>query len=392
MHRYKYLIVGGGMTGDSAAKGIREVDAEGSIGMICGEAQPPYKRPPLTKGLWKGKPEDSIWLKTDETGVSMHLGSCVTQLDPERKLAIDDHGEEYAYEKLLLATGGTPRQLLFTHEHMIYYRYFDDYRHLRELTERGDRFAVIGGGFIGSEIAAALTMNGKHVSMVFPDNGISERVFPSELSEFLVSYYRQQGTEVFAADAAMELEEWKGRYLLRTGSGQELMVDAVVAGVGIDPNTKLAESAGVMLQNGITVSPYCQTSHSDIYSAGDCASFINPTLGKRMRVEHEDNAITMGKYAGRSMAGHEEPYNYLPFFYSDLFDLGYEAVGDTDPKLETFSDWKEPFKEGVIYYLSEGRVRGAVLWNVWDKVPVARELIAENGPFTAEDLKGRITN
>jgi NADPH-dependent 2,4-dienoyl-CoA reductase/sulfur reductase-like enzyme len=120
------------------------------------------------------------------------------------------------------------------------------------------------------------------------------------------------------------------------------------------------------------------------------ASFFNPALGKRMRVEHEDNANAMGRQAGRNMAGMNEPYHYLPAFYSDLFELGYEAVGELDSQLETVSDWKEPYRKGVVYYLREGRVRGVLLWNVWKQVEAARRLIAEPGPFKPDDLKGRL--
>ena len=127
-----------------------------------------------------------------------------------------------------------------------------------------------------------------------------------------------------------------------------------------------------------------------IYAAGDVANFHNPALDSRLRVEHEDNANTMGRVAGRAMGGEPEPYHHLPFFYSDLFELGYEAVGDTDPRLETFSDWKEPFREGVVYYLKNGRVRGVLLWNTWGQVDHARALIAETGPFRPGDLKGRL--
>jgi len=390
MRSYNYLIVGGGMAADGAVKGIREVDPDGEIGLIGSEMHPPYKRPYLSKKLWTGKPEESIWLDTEERGVSMHLGRVVVGLDPAARRVTDDQGDEYAYEKLLLATGGTPRRLLFTSVEIIYFRFLDDYHKLRELTQKGDRFAVIGGGFIGSEIAAALAMNGKEVVMLFPENAIGERVFPRDLAEFLVGYYRERGVEVLAADVAMELEASGSSYALTTGSGTKITVDAVVAGVGIDPNVGLAQSAGLTVENGVVVDELCRTSSPDIHAAGDIANFHNPLLGKRIRVEHEDNALTQGEYAGRAMAGRGEPYDYLPYFYSDLFDLGYEAVGELDPRLETFADWKDPFREGVIYYLNGGRVRGVLLWNVWDKVPAARELIAEPGPCAPEDLKGRI--
>ncbi len=156
------------------------------------------------------------------------------------------------------------------------------------------------------------------------------------------------------------------------------------------PNLELAKAAGLQIGNGISVDETLATSRPGIYAAGDAAEFFNITLNKRMRVEHEDNAKSMGRQAGRNMAGASETYDHLSYFYSDLFELGYEAVGELDPHLETFADWKEPFKKGVVYYLAGEKVRGVLLWNVWDTVPAARLLIAEPGPFKAADLKNRL--
>jgi 3-phenylpropionate/trans-cinnamate dioxygenase ferredoxin reductase subunit len=167
-------------------------------------------------------------------------------------------------------------------------------------------------------------------------------------------------------------------------------VDAVIAGIGIQPNVDLAKSAGLQVGNGIQVDRTLVTSRPGIFAAGDAAEFYNPALDKRMRVEHEDNANTMGRQVGRNMAGASEMYDHLSYFFSDLFELGYEAVGELDPRQETYIDWKEPFNKGVVYYMTGGRVRGVLLWNVWDTVPAARALIAEPGPIKAEDLKNRL--
>jgi 3-phenylpropionate/trans-cinnamate dioxygenase ferredoxin reductase subunit len=167
-------------------------------------------------------------------------------------------------------------------------------------------------------------------------------------------------------------------------------VDGVIAGIGIRPNVQLAEAAGIAVDNGIIVDEALRTSHPHIFAAGDVAAFHNPALNMRMRVEHEDNANTMGKLAGEAMAGEPVKYEHLPFFYSDLFDLGYEAVGLLDPRLNMAVDWREPYHKGVIYYLREGRVVGVLLWNVWEQVEGARKLIAEPGPFEPSDLRGRL--
>jgi NADPH-dependent 2,4-dienoyl-CoA reductase/sulfur reductase-like enzyme len=163
-----------------------------------------------------------------------------------------------------------------------------------------------------------------------------------------------------------------------------------VAGIGIRPNDELARQAGLQVQNGIVVDEHLRTSATDIFAAGDVANFFHVMLGKRMRVEHEDNAVKMGELAGRNMAGADESYTHAPMFYSDLFELGYEAVGELNSKLEMATDWQDGFNKGVVYYLGNRRVRGVLLWNVWDKVPAARELLAEHGPFEAAELQGRL--
>ena len=390
MADYRYLIVGGGMTADAAVRGIREIDNDGSIGLIGVEPDPPYNRPPLSKGLWKGKSLEGIWRGTEEFQVALHLGREAQVLDAQRKRLTDDQGTIYTFDKLLLATGGTPRRLPFGDDHIIYFRTLQDYQRLRALTQQGQRFGVIGGGFIGSEVAAALAMNDKDVVMAFPEEGIGARIFPADLAHFLNDFYRQKGVEVLAGELISGLEARGDRIALKTKSAQEILVDGVVAGIGIQPNIELARAAGLAVENGIVVDEFLRTSHRDIYAAGDVAAFYNPALETRLRVEHEDNANTMGQMAGRNMAGDSTPYDHLPFFYSDMFDLGYEAVGEMSPELEVVADWKDAYREGVVYYLREGRVRGVLLWNVWGQVDAARSLIAEPGPFRPEDLKGRL--
>jgi NADPH-dependent 2,4-dienoyl-CoA reductase/sulfur reductase-like enzyme len=392
MKHYKYLVIGGGLASDAAVRGIRELDAEGSIGIFSMELNPPYTRPNLSKGLWKGRPIEKIWRNTESLNAELLLGKKIIELDPLKKCVRAEDGEEFTFDKLLIATGGTPVRLPFGGDDIIYFRDLQDYQRLRALSERGEQFLVIGGGFIGSELAAALTMVGKKVTMVFPEKSISANIFPSELSHYLNDYYRQKGVEVVTNDSVTDVHKNGDQLTVRTRSGGDFEVDGVVAGIGIRPNVQLAQQSGLQVDNGIIVDEHLHTSAPDVFAAGDVANFYHSALGKRVRVEHEDNAIHMGKLAGRNMAGANESYTHTPMFYSDLFELGYEAVGEINSKLETVVDWQEPFHKGVIYYLdsSSQRVCGVLLWNVWDMVDNARALIAKKGSFEMADLKRRI--
>jgi NADPH-dependent 2,4-dienoyl-CoA reductase/sulfur reductase-like enzyme len=383
------------MTADAAIQGILETDPAASIAMIGEELDPPYNRPPLSKGLWKGKSLESVFRKPHSGEVEMILGRRVVSVDPARHEVIDDEGTVTGYKKLLLATGGEPRRLPFGGGLITYYRTLEDYHHLRAQAGDSKRVAVIGGGFIGSELAAALRSTGSEVVMVFPEDGIGSRILPADLARFLNDYYREKGVEVLPGQLVVAAERKGERIQVRLrqaegGSERDLEVDAAVAGLGILPRLRLPRDAGIQVGEGILVDAHLQTSSPDIYAAGDVVEFTSYLLGTRRRVEHEDNSLTMGRFAGRNMAGEPAPYEHEPYFYSDLFDLGYEAVGELEPRLETFADWEDEFRKGVVYYLKGGRVRGVLLWNTWDQVPAARRLIAEPGPFRPEDLVRRL--
>jgi 3-phenylpropionate/trans-cinnamate dioxygenase ferredoxin reductase subunit len=357
---HRYLIVGTGMTAVAAARGIRERDPDGSIVLVGEEPDPPYKRPPLSKGLWAGKELASIAYDLDGLDLDVRVGRRVVSLDLEGHSATDDAGAVLAYDKLLLATGGRPRRLADDGGDVIYFRTLADYRRTRELADRDGRFAVIGGGFIGAEIAAALRTSGCSVSMIFPEPGIGARIFPADLSAFVTDHYREQGVDVQAGSTVADV--------------RTLDADAVVAGLGIVPAVELAEQAGLAVEDGIVVDAFGHAG-SDVYAAGDVARFPSAVLGRLLRVEHEDHATSHGRAVGANMAGAATPYEHLPSFYSDLFELGYEAVGSTDARHETVAQWAEPNRKGVIAYLEEGRPVGFLLWDVWGKVDAARELI-----------------
>jgi NADPH-dependent 2,4-dienoyl-CoA reductase/sulfur reductase-like enzyme len=394
---YSYVIVGAGLAGASAVEGIRQVDQRGSILLLGAEKDLPYDRPPLSKQLWTGgKSVADIVLYDrafyDKNTADLRLGIEVTQIDPDAHTVRDGGGNTCHYERLLLATGGAPRRLNIPGGDLSgisYYRTLHDYRRLRRAAVEGKSALVIGGGFIGSEMAASLRANNLAVTIIFPSPRLVSRVVPESLGRHLTEQFRGKGVEVLAGDVPLSIERHGSGYAARTRAGREILTDLVVAGIGITPNVSLAQSAGLSIGNGVIVNEFLQTSAQDVYAAGDIALFPEAGFGPR-RLEHWDNAVSQGKHAGRNMARAREPFTYVPFFFSDLFEFGYEAVGDVDSRLDTIADWQEEHKTGVIYYLNDGRVRGAMMCNLFGKVDAARELIRHPGRLTASDLRGAI--
>jgi NAD(P)H-nitrite reductase large subunit len=394
---YDYVIVGGGRAGASAVEGIRELDSSGSILLVCAEPHLPYDRPPLSKDLWFGKKTVSeIFAQSreffDQAGVDLACAERVIELRPNEKAITTDKGRDERFGKLLLATGGTPRRLQIPGAEgpsIFYYRNLDDYVELSR-EPRGKSILVVGGSFIASEIAAALSAHEAHVTMVFPGGLMLERVLPESLACSIQDGYEQRGIRILSGDVPASFRRRDGWLAVETRNGEHIACDSIVVGTGIVPEVELALQAGLQVDNGIVVDERLETSVPGIYAAGDNANFPYSALGRRMRMEHWDNALSQGKAAGRNMAGALEPFDYMPYFYSDLFDFGYEAVGDVSTALTTFTDWQEENRTGVVYYLDEGRVRGAMLCNVWEKLDEARKLIRGGVRVNDEDLRGAV--
>lgn len=395
---YDYVVVGAGLAGAAAVEGIRERDADGSI-LLCGaEPDRPYHRPPLSKQLWFGKKKvDQIFIQDahfyQDRHVELALGVDIRELDAGNQTLTDSRGRTYRYRKLLLATGGTPRALPIqggTLDGLCYFRTLEDYRRMREEAAAGKSALVIGGGFIGSEMAAALSANQVQVTMLFPEAYLVSRIFPPGLGQSLTDVFRTRNIQVLAGDVPVALDKRGSKFVTRTRAGLQIEADLVIVGVGIQPGTQLASAAGLEVGNGIIVNEHLQTSNPNIFAAGDNACFPYAALGESTRVEHWDNALNQGKQAGRNLAGDGEAYTYMPYFFSDLFEFGYEAVGEIDARLETFADWQEENQVGVVYYLRDGQVRGVMMCNVWDKVEAARALIRNKQRMTPAELRGAI--
>ena len=393
---YRYLIIGGGLAGASAVKGIRELDSAGSILIIGAEKHLPYDRPPLSKQLWSGKKKlEEIFIHGSEyysrNGVELKLGVKITAVNPKEKTVTSDSGLEFGYDRLLIATGGTPRRLQIPGgdlDGVCYFRYLDDYLRIRGEAAEGKSAVIIGGGFIGSELAAALNMNNIDVTMVFPGKHIADRVFPEYLGRAIQKKYAERGVAVLGNDRPASITRDGKKFITVTAGGRRLESDIVIAGIGMEPSIALADRAGLVTANGITVDGRLRTSDPFIYAAGDNALFPYKALGKMTRVEHWDNAVSQGRQAGRNMAGANEEYAHMPYFFSDLFDFGYEAVGEISSGLETFADWRKEFETGVVYYLKDGVAVGVMMCNVWEKVAEAGELIRSGAK--AANLLGAI--
>ncbi len=397
MH-YPYVIIGGGRAAAGAIEGIRAQDPQGTILVLSRENYAPYQRPPLSKGLWFGKSTlDELPVHDNEFyrqyGVELLLRREATEIDPGEHTVWDDHGESYEYGRLLLATGGKPRLLAAANsaiEGIHYFRSLEDYLYLRDRLRGISHVLVLGGGFISTELAAALRHAGHEVTFIFPHEYPLQRVLPRDLGLYVADDYRRRGIETVSSDAVLSFAEREGLIEAQTRLGNTVTTQIVVAGVGIDPAVDLAEAVGIEVGNGIEVDEFGHTSADHVYAAGDVAEFPYLALQKRTRIEHWDHAEHHGRAVGANMAGANRAYDYMPFFWSDFFDLGWEAVGDVDSSLDVDVVWKEPFREGVLFYLRDDVVRGVLMWNVWDRVAAARDLI-RHGRSTIREERERWT-
>ncbi|MEW1836321.1 NAD(P)/FAD-dependent oxidoreductase [Microbacterium sp. NPDC079995] len=392
MRTYDYLIVGGGMVADAAARGIRELDPDGTIGILSADIDPPYTRPALSKKLWTD-PDftwDQVPLGTEEaTGAELRLETLVTAIDREAQTVSIGDGHELGYRRLLLATGSKPREVPAPEDdRVLFFRSADDYRRLRELSAQGGRAVVVGGGYIGAELAAALVQNGLETELLFPSEILGDGTFPPELAQRYERLFRDGGVELHPNSRVEEVRTEGNRLHVVLEGGDERPADIVVLGLGVDPVTDLAEQAGLEVDEGVVVDEHLVTSDDAIWAAGDIASYRDPILG-RTRVEHVDNATEMGAAVGRSMAGERLPYTHTPYFYSAVFGVRWEAVGSLDPEKDPLVVDLDDDRTVVYYRDDSGAPVGVLLWNVEDARDLARAVLVD-GETDAEVLRTRI--
>lgn len=397
---YDYIIVGGGVAAGTAVKVIRKLDEESSILLICREEHLPYERPPLSKDLWFGaKTPDQLLINNDDfymdNSIDVLQGTEVVNLNTNKRILTDSRRNGFIYEKLLLATGSTPRRLDIPGgdlDEIRYYRTLDDYAYVSDRIGNGGSVLVIGGGFIGTEMAAALRSRDAKVTMLFDEDRIMGHIFPEDLSRELEKTYEGKGVTLIREDAPASFEKRDdGKIVTITKGGLTLESDLVIVGIGITPDTKLAEGTSITVKDGILVDKKLQTSVRNVYAAGDVACAPYGGTKELRRIDHWDSALHQGRIVGLNMIGSNKDYDYMPQFSSSLFDFSYEAVGDTDSSLDVFTDWKIENNTGVLYYLKENRVRGVVACNIAGKMEDARKLLRSGKNITPDDLKGAIS-
>ncbi|KAL1110339.1 hypothetical protein AAG570_007870, partial [Ranatra chinensis] len=442
-----YLLIGGGTASFSAFRAIKSLEPKAKVLVVSNEPHFPYMRPPLSKEMFYNEDRKSIenlefkqWNGTERSlfyepgdfytscsdlvqiengGVSVARGWTVTNLDVINKTATLDDGKLIKYEKCLIATGARPKNLpIFEkadpklQEKVSLYRSIKDFEELDYVIENGARsIAIVGGGFLGSELACALSRRGNEknlkITQIFKEEGNMGKVLPKYLSDWTTMKVKEEGVTVFAKSTVEKAELENNNVVLHINNGESISVDHVIVAVGVEPNTGLAETSKLELDKvngGFLVNAELEA-RKDLFVAGDCACFYDVKLGRR-RVEHHDHAVVSGRLAGENMTGAGKPYWHQSMFWSDLGpDVGYEAIGIVDSTLSTVGvyakDSEDPENEnittplttptsgedyvkGVIFYLRDGIVVGIVLWNIFNKMAVARQVLKDEKRY--EDL------
>ena len=393
-----YVIVGAGLAGAKAAESLRGAGFEGRVVLVGDEQDRPYERPPLSKEILKGdKAREKAFVHPqdwyDGNGVELRLGTEVTALDRVARKVVLASGESLAYDKLLLATGSSPRRLDVAGgdlDGVRYLRRLGESESLRDAFAGGARLVVVGAGWIGLEVAAAARHHGLPVTIVEPQPTPLHAVLGAEVGEVFAQLHRDHGVDLRTGTGVERFEGSDGRVSgVRTSTGDLLEGDLVVVGVGIRPNTALAEAAGLEVDDGVLVDELLTTSDPDVFAAGDVANAMNPLLGTRLRVEHWANAANQGKAAGLSMAGQGQPYAKLPYFFTDQYELSMEYHGHAgrgevdqvvlrgDPK---GASW-------LAFWLgSGGRVLAGMNVNDWDAADDIKRLARDRATVDPDRL------
>jgi len=371
----KIVIVGGGLAAATAVTELRDTGYDGDVAVFAAEPHLPYERPPLSKSVLLGDEPESVIFVHDEQwyvdhDVELHLGSTVTAIDLEAHTVTTEDGD-HPFDKLLLATGSQPRHLpIADAANPVYLRTLDDNRLLATRLREGVDVVIVGGGWIGLEVASAARHAGAEVTLVEAQAQPLLGVLGPEIAQVFADLHREHGVDLRLEAKIASIEGVGGEVdgaVVRLEDGSEITADLLVVGVGAAPDTTLAEVAGLAVDNGVLVDASLRTSHPDVYAVGDVANHDHPALG-RVRVEHWDNAIEQAKVAAHNLAGAEEAYDRQPYFFTDQYDLGMEYVGHTAPgePVDVVTRGDLAGRVFQAFWVKDGLVRAAMQVNDWD--------------------------
>lgn len=400
MHQSKYLILGGGMVAGFAAQEMAEHGLEaGALTILSADEAPPYHRPPLSKGFLAGEEDaDEILINEEDFytdhGIDLRLGDRVEAVDLAGRTVRTAGGEELGFERLLIATGARPRRLEVPGAnlpgiHLL--RALDDSRRIRERLAEGRRAVVIGGGFIGTEVAAVLADDGLEVTLVYREDRLLEHLFTPDLSRHYESVFRENGVTLRPGAVVARMVGDERVESVELASGDRLEASLVVAGIGVEPATDLFRGTGVELDDGVVVDERLATAVEGVWAAGDVARYRDVVFGGHRRVEHWDNAVEQGKLAGRNLLaapGKGEVFDHVPYFFSDVFDLSWELWGDPSGADEVAVRGGMEDGSFSVWWLRERRpVAAFVLDRPDEEREAAEALIRAGRPIAAEALR-----
>jgi len=364
-----FLLVGGGLASARCAAMLRKQGAAGRVTIVGAEAEPPYNRPPLSKGVLLGSEDPArIYPFTkdyyERHSIDLVLGTTIEGVDAAARTAKAAGGREFAYGKLLAATGTSPRRLKIPGSdlnNIFYLRELRESLAIKGMFKPGRRAVIVGAGFIGMELASALVQNGLETTMLVREDALFTRLGSEQLSKFFEDYYLNQGVKIVYNDSADRFEGGAQVQRVVTAGGLSLDCDLVAVGIGVAPEVGWLQGSGVELSNGVVVDEYLQSGNPDIYAAGDIANFYDPIFEKRRRIEHWDNAIKQGELAALNMLGQNVAYNTVAYFFSDIFDLSWEWLGDNSDIDTTVTRGSLADQAAIIFYLKANRLKAAFL-------------------------------
>jgi 3-phenylpropionate/trans-cinnamate dioxygenase ferredoxin reductase component len=392
----EFVIIGGGVAAAKAAEGLRAAGGEGAAVVLTAEPELPYERPPLSKEFLRGeagrektRTHDEAWYRDHD--VEVLLATRASTLDPATRTVTTEVGDQLRYGRgLVLATGAQPNRLGLPGEDLdgVYYlRTVDDSERLRAAISRAESMVVIGGGFIGAEVAASATQMDTRVTLLERSDTLWTRAVGPEMGRFFEAFQRDRGVHVRTRTRAERIEGGDQVEAVVLPDGSRLHAEVVVIGVGVHPDTDLAERAGLTIDNGILVDQRLQAAEG-LWAAGDVANADHPLFG-RIRIEHWAEALNQGLLAGRNLAGAGDRYDRVPYFFSDQFDLSLSYLGHV-------REWDELVVRGsrevddprfVAWYLRDGTPRAALIVNDWDAEDPVRELIRRGAQVDPSELQ-----